>query len=69
MGLTDDVYLTFGKHRGTSVGNTPSSYLKWCLEQDWFENKYGELLEPFEEELNWRTEYGKHFEDMRDIRY
>ena len=55
MGLIDGVLMTFGKfgpgadHR--SIGDTPSSYLKWCLEQDWFEGKYEELVEPFEREL------------------
>ena len=69
MGLIDDIYLPFGKYKSISVGNTPSSYLKWCLEQDWFENKYEELLDPFQEELNWRTQMDMHFEDAEDIRY
>lgn len=69
MGLHDDTCLTFGKFRGRSVSNTPSSYLKWCLEQDWFDRKYEELVPFFEEELNWRTTWNQHFEDEREIRY
>ena len=70
MGLRDDIFMPFGKHKGSAVSETPSSYLRWCLEGDgWFERKYENLVEVFEEELNWRTDYGQHFEDPEDIRY
>lgn len=69
MGLIDDVYLIFGKYKGESISNTPSSYLKWCLEQDFLEDNYEDLVELFEQELNWRSQMDMHFEDKEDIRY
>jgi len=70
MGLRDDIIISFGeKYKGKSVSETPSSFLRWCLEQPWFERKHEELIEVFEEELNWRTDYRQHFEDPEDIRY
>lgn len=72
MGLHDDIFLTFGKygpgadHR--TIGQVPSSYLRWCLEQDWFERTYN-LVELFEEELAWRSQWGENFEDERKITY
>jgi len=69
MGLRNDVVVMFGKHLGATVAETPSSYIRWCLEQDWFETKYPDLIDPFEEELKWRDDFDGHFEDRRDMRY
>lgn len=70
MGLRDDIIISFGeKYRGHSVSNTPSSFLRWCMEQDWFERKHEDLIDVFEEELNWRTQWNQHFENEEDIRY
>ena len=70
MGLRDDIIISFGeKYKGKSVSETPSSFLRFCLESDWMERKYPDMVEIFEEELNWRTDYRQHFEDPGDIRY
>lgn len=73
MGLHDDISIPFGKYGpgadNRSIGRTPSSYLRWCLEQKWMEKLYESMIELFEEELKWRTDYGKHFEDEREITY
>lgn len=70
MGLIDDIYLRFGKYFGKPISNVPSSYLRWCLEQDWFEKKQGEeMVLYFEQELDWRDQMDQHFEDEEDIRY
>lgn len=67
IGLKDGVFLTFGKygpgaeHRPVSM--IPNSYLRWCLEGDWFEKKYPELISSFEEELNWRETWGIRIEE------
>jgi len=61
MGLHADTMMTFGKfgpgadHR--PIGHVPASYLRWCLEQDWFEDKHEDLIEIFQEELNWREQW------------
>ena len=73
MGLHDNIMMTFGKfgpgadHR--AIGMIPSSYLKWCTFQDWFEEKYPNLVEPFEEELAWREKWDMDFEDVEEMRY
>ena len=57
MGLRDDVKMKFGKFRGKSLAEVPSSYIRWCLEQNWFEEKYEELIDTFGEELQWRDTF------------
>lgn len=58
IGLRDGVFLSFGKYGPGAgcrpVSMIPNSYLKWCLEEDWFERKHPELINIFQEELNWR---------------
>ena len=66
MGLRDDIFITFGKYKGDAISEIPSSYLKWCLYEDFLEDN---LIEVFEEELNWRTTWDQHFEDPADVRY
>ncbi len=67
MGLIYTIEMPFGKYGPGAdhrvIGTVPSSYLRWCLESDWFEEKYPHLVEPFEEELAWRDEWDEHFED------
>ena len=55
--------MPFGKHKGTSVAELPSSYLRWLEGEDWFEEKHENLLEVVQQELRWRDETGMHFED------
>lgn len=70
MGLHDDIIIQFGeKYKGKSVSETPSSFLRFCLESDWMERKYPDSVEIFEEELSWRTTWDQYFEDPRDVRY
>jgi uncharacterized protein (DUF3820 family) len=73
MGLIDNVHMPFGIFGPGAdyrvIGDVPSSYLRWCLEQDWFERKYESLVEPFEEELAWRDRYDMHFNDVKEVRY
>lgn len=69
MGLHDDIMMPFGKLRGTPVGHTPDSYLKWCLEQDWFEKKYEDLIDIFQEELNWREQWDLQIRNEGEVIY
>lgn len=50
--------LDFGVHKGKWLGSVPDSYLKWCLDQEWFESRYPQWVGPFEDELAWREEVG-----------
>jgi len=60
-----EVNLPFGRSQKErkSVGELPSNYLRWLLEQDFFERQYEELVEPVEQELEWRTNQNCHFYD------
>ena len=55
--------LPFGKFKGQSLAEIPSSYLSWLLEQDWFEDEYVSLFDDVQEENRWREETGSHFND------
>jgi len=62
-GSYGELVIPFGKFKGYSLAEVPNSYLRWCLEQDWFEEKYEDLVEPFEDELAWRDSMGVKIED------
>lgn len=55
------VKLPFGKYKGQVIGSMPSGYLKWLLEQDWFEDN--EEFEPVQDEMQWRKENNIYIED------
>lgn len=55
--------MPFGKYKGIDIVDIPSSYLKWCCLQDWFEEKYRGLLKAIDEELKFRDKRGLHFEE------
>jgi uncharacterized protein (DUF3820 family) len=55
--------IPFGKYRGQDIVDVPSSYLKWCCLQDWFEERYRSLLKSIDEELKFRDKRGCHFEE------
>lgn len=55
--------MPFGKHKGESIADLPSSYLRWLAEQDWFESRYEHLLEVVQHELDWRGETNQHWEE------
>lgn len=49
-----EMKVAFGKHQGKQVGDLPTSYMRWCLDQDWFESQYPEYVDAFENELRFR---------------
>lgn len=60
---TGGYVMPLGKHRGKSIADLPSGYLRWLCGQDWFEERYEHLLEVAQEELRWRDEMDEHWED------
>ena len=63
--LQPGLYLPFGKSQNDkkTIDELSSSYLRWLLEQDWFEKKFDRFIEPIEAELAWRDTMDRHFED------
>jgi len=56
--------ITFGRYSGKEIGEIPSGYLTWLLEQDWmYEDKKAELLEAIEHEMTVRDRSYAHFYD------
>lgn len=57
-----DVTLTvnFGKYKGKTIEEIPSSYLKWMIST--IEDKE-DLIAGAETELQYRTDHNEHFED------
>ncbi len=53
--------LSFGKFKDQDIESVPSSYLRYLLESDWFEDKYTELVKEVENELGYRDDWRKHF--------
>ena len=47
--------MPFGLHMGKEITDIPRSYLNFLLEQDWFEEKFPDLFNEIEEELEIRT--------------
>jgi len=52
--------LPFGKFKGKAIDEVPDSYLTWLLEQDWFEEKFEDLFDDVQAEINWRKEVNYH---------
>jgi len=53
--------MSFGRYRGSYIGEVPNSYLSWLLRQDWFEDK--DEFEDVESELRWRNDNNVYVED------
>jgi len=62
-GAFAETIVYFGKYRDWRLGAVPNWYLNWCLLEDWFEEKYPDLFEPFQDEMNWRKEQGVYIDD------
>ena len=53
--------LCFGKYVNISIDFINSGYLKWLVDEDWFDEKYPEHAEAVEDELNKRDHEQSHF--------
>lgn len=53
-----DFIMSWGKFKGKSMEDIPSSYLKWLAEKSDDED----VCEAADAEYEWRTEWDKHWE-------
>ena len=53
--------MPFGKYVNKEVEEIFSDYLEWLMEEDWFLEKFEELAEEVEGELETRTKSYAHF--------
>lgn len=53
--------LTFGKYKDISIDFVNSGYLKWLIEQDWFEEKFQDQWDGVTDELSTRDYEQAHF--------
>ena len=52
--------MFFGVHRDEPIDSVPTSYLQWCLEQDWLYDRFPLLVKAIEQELDTRgKDYAK----------
>lgn len=59
--------IPFGKHRGREVEEVPSDYLRWLMEQEWFESeRWEELYVEVEDELETRERSYAHFYEYEE---
>lgn len=59
LAVVGGMKIPFGKYEGESINRVVAKdpeYLEWLIEQEWFQDKYPELLEEIEHRLD--TEYG-----------
>lgn len=49
--------IPFGKFSGKDIDEIPNTYLRWLVEQDWFEKQYSDLLTEVESELEYRNRW------------
>lgn len=54
-----DTIMPFGKHKGTRIGDLPSSYLRWLAENC----ERDDICTAADEEYRWRTDNNAHQED------
>lgn len=53
--------IPFGKFINKAIDEVGSGYLSWIIAQNWMEEKFPDLLEAVEAELDWRTVHNQHF--------
>lgn len=59
--MTNDfssVIVTFGRHKGKSIEDIPSDYLKWLAENA----DNDSIATAADDEYNWREDHGAHWE-------
>jgi len=47
-----------GKWKDKEIDIVPNSYILWCLEQDWFLDKYPNFSNIALAEMEWRDKHG-----------
>ncbi len=56
-----DTVMPFGKHKGDLLLDIERSYLEWCLEQEFVEEKFPKLYKDIQDHLERRDRSGDTF--------
>lgn len=67
----EDWTFPFGKYKGKTIAEIPSSYLDWLIGQDWFVKRPGnrDWLQAIGEELTTRKRSGYEPQSGQDEEY
>lgn len=52
-----DMKIPFSKHKGELLADVPNSYLKWLIEQEFYEMKFHEHWLMTKKELEYRSKF------------
>ena len=52
--MPDYIMPHWSKYKGKDISVVPRSHLEWLQEEDWVEEKFKDLLQAIEEELEQR---------------
>ncbi len=62
MAHDPDYVMPFGKYKGRTIEQIPSSYLRW-VEESMDEIDQPDIVANAMGEYAWRSDHGEHFED------
>lgn len=57
MAKQRDIVIPFGAHNGKLIADIPSHYLSWITGEKWFKEKFPELKEQVDIELEYRKKF------------
>lgn len=56
--MAESMYtMKIGKYRGCDIEDLPTDYLTWLMEQNWFEEKFPDAIDPINKELKFREKF------------
>ena len=57
--------IPFGKYRGEEIEDIPSSYLRFLLNEEWFEERFEDLYDEVSDVYDYRDRHDLHWEEEK----